>query len=122
MINDNNIKITTGDLELIYTGTVIEHNNAPIKITLIDKYEGDYTFIFKFEKDNKINKPIWRANVIDPHTLEIILINFENQVSIGNTETISVGSLRREPLFLNFRAFLYQSSNAILYNFYLKSK
>ena len=42
------MKITIEDLELVHSGVVIQVKNYPIKVTLPDNIEGDFTFIFTF--------------------------------------------------------------------------
>ena len=48
------MKITIGEYELIASGQVIQIEGNPIKITLPDELEGDFTFIKELLADTNV--------------------------------------------------------------------
>lgn len=114
------MKITIEDLEMIHSGTVIQVKNYPIKVTLPDNIEGDFTFIFSFLKNTVEKGPHVKVKSHDMFTLEFDFINFENQISLANPDIIPVGTLRKRQLFFSYRVFMHENTgNTLIFNFYL---
>lgn len=117
------MKIMLGEYELVHSGVVIQIKDNPIKIILPDEMEGDFSFIFNFITVQEAKPFCIDMGQFDTHTLVFNLINFHNSASSGNGELIAVGTLRKIPLFLNFRVSdLNNVGKTLTYNFYLKKE
>ena len=111
--------VTIGKYDLIESITVIDIDSEPISVTL-DGEEKGLTFIFCFAKDEKEKGS--RINYVtkNDNTAEVTLINVDGFLGGGNTELISLGTLKNRKLYYNFRVFgLQNSGNTIILNFYL---
>jgi len=117
------MEIKVGNYVLIHSGTVIDIKDNPISITLPDDIEGDYTFIFNFKRDTNNKNPTTNISVIDKYKLQIDLVNFEGFMGGGNSELIEVGTLKKKPLFLNYRIFdLTNVGKTLIFNFYIRKE
>jgi hypothetical protein len=115
------MKILIDDYELIYSGSVIQIKDYPIKVILPDKIEGDFSFIFNFIKDNDEKEIVTKFSQRDRFKLTIDFVNFEKSPEVGNSELIHVGTLREIPLFLQYRVSnLRDAGKTLLFNFYLR--
>ena len=113
------MKITIEDFELIHSGVVIQVKNYPIKVILPDNIEGDFTFIFNFLRDTSVKGATVKLKPIDNLTLAMDFLNFENQISLANTDLIPVGSLRKRLLYFSYRVLMHQNTgNTLIFNFY----
>lgn len=117
------MKIFIEDYELVHSGVVIQIKNYPIKVTLLDKIEGDYTFIFNFINDNNEHDIITKYNSTDKYTLYVDFVNFDKSNYVGNNELIEVGTFRKDPLFLQYRvSSLDNLGYTLTFNFFVKKE
>lgn len=117
------MKIQHGNYELLYSSSIILIDDLPLQMTLPDEIEGDLVIVFKFKKDASVNGSITRITPIDTLHLDIEFVNFYGSEEIGNTKLMELGSLRRIPLFLNYRInALKGATRTVLLNFYLRKE
>jgi hypothetical protein len=117
------MKIQLENYELLYSGSIILIDDLPLQMTLSDEIEGDLVIIFKFKKDASVNGSITRLTPIDTLHLDIEFINFIGSEEIGNTKLMELGTLRKIPLFLNYRINVLKGvSRTVLLNFYLRKE
>ena len=115
------MKIQLANYELLYSSSIILIEDFPLKMTLPDDIEGDFVITFKFMKDASVNGAITQIAPIDKFHLDIKFINFYGSEEIGNTKLMELGTLRKIPLFLNYRInALKGASRTVLLNFYLR--
>ena len=114
------IKIKTGNFDILNSGHIIQIINEPIKIILKGKTESALNFIFYFKDDKKDKEYVTNYNLIDEFTLEITFINFNSPLGTGNTELIDLGSIDNRKLFFNYRVYSIKNLGKTLhYCFYL---
>lgn len=114
------MQIKLGNFELIHSGIILTIEDNPVSIKLTDKIEGDYTFLINFIIDNEKKESITKYTTIDKFTLQIDFINFDGFMGGGNTDLISLGTLRYLPLYFNYRVFdLIGVGKTLMFNFYL---
>ena len=95
------ITIKTGNLSIYETGSVITYNNQPVDFLFETLF-----FRFQFESDNSSQPSIKVAAIPSiANSLTIILVNYDNEIALGNSQPLSVGTLNGQRLFLNFRVF-----------------
>ncbi|MFT4646263.1 MAG: hypothetical protein ACI8RP_001612 [Urechidicola sp.] len=112
------MKITSGDYEVLYSGTVIGIINNPIEFQFTKK-EGSIKIIIVFKSDHSLKDSLTELNVVDEKTLEMVLINMDD-VGTGNTETMHLGTIQNRNLYINYRVYsIPQLSKTIHYTFYL---
>lgn len=112
------MKIEIGDYEVIHSGSLIQFGGNPIKITLTDKVEGDYTIIFNFTKDEKDHKTFTRLRPVGQFVMHMDFVNFKGTNTTGNVNLIHLGTLEKRNLFINFRiSELVGVGMTIIYNF-----
>src|SRR4051812_23978985 len=99
------MKVNLGTYELVFSQTILEIKNQPISVILRDEIEGDYTFLFSFQQDPQNLDPVTRLNFISHFTMGVEFINLKGNgfQPWGNIDLISVGTLKRKPLFLSYR-------------------
>lgn len=115
------MEIKIGEYLLVHSGLAIQIDSLPIIVKLKDEIEGDYTFIFNFSIDSNEKGVSSLLTAIDTHTMQINLVNFDHTQNGGNTEPIEVGTLRKKPLFINYRVFdLSDCGKTLQFNFYTK--
>ncbi|MFZ4672524.1 MAG: DUF6864 domain-containing function [Flavobacterium sp.] len=116
------MKITSGEYELLYSGTVIGINDEDISFEFPPEKASLKTIIsFKTntsEKNSSIN-----FELIDNKTLKIILINAESSLGTGNTNVLDIGNIDDKTLFFNYRIYSIKNiSKTIHYTFYLRKE
>lgn len=117
------MKITSGNYELVASGQVIQMEGNPIKITLPDEIEGDFSFLLTFSRNLEDPKLLTKFNNIDNFLLQIEFVNFQGQVNVGNTAPIFVGTLKNIPLYFNYRVTdLPNVGMTVSFNFYTKKE
>jgi len=117
------MKIELGEYELIHSGVVIQIKDTPIKITIPDEIEGDYTFLINFISDNENKESISTFTPLDKFTVQIDFKNFDNFQGGGNTGLTEMGTLRNKVLFINYRVFdLKNVGKTLLFNFYARKE
>jgi hypothetical protein len=113
------MKITTGEYEVLYSGTVIGVIDEPIEFQF-PKNQGSIKIIIEFKSDdsNTKNLPI-ELNAINKKTLKMTLINL-NDLGAGNTKIINIGNIGGRKLFINYRVYsINELSKTLHYSFYL---
>jgi hypothetical protein len=114
------MKIKIGNFELIHSGEIITIGDNPITIRLSDEIEGDFTFIINFVNDHEVKESLTKYTEIDHFTLQIDFKNFDGFSGGGNSELITLGTLRKLPLYFNYRVFdLKNVGKTLIYNFYV---
>ena len=117
------MEVKLGDYELAYSINVIQIADLPIQIKLPDPIEGDFWITFKFTKDEQNKSVVTRPTLIDKFHLNIDFVNFYGSEQIGNINMLELGTLKKQPLFLNYRIIpLKGASRTILFNFYTKKE
>jgi len=114
------MEIKIGDYDLIHSGIIITIKDNPITIKLPDEIEGDFTFIINFIADKENKETVTKYTSIDKFTLQIDFKNFDGFMGGGNSDLISLGTLRHKPLYFNYRVFdLATVGKSLLFNFYV---
>lgn len=117
------MQINLGDYELIYSVSVIQIEELPMKVKLPDSFEGDYYITFSFTKDIENRATVTKATPIDKYHLQIDFVNFYDSEQVGNVKLMEIGTLRNLPLFLNYRIIpIRGSSRTVLLNFYTRKE
>jgi len=115
----NNLKILIEDYELVHAGVVIQIGQHPIKVTLPDEIEGDYSIIFSFKSDETKEGMLTQLTTINKYLLSVEFINSDKATNIGNIELIPIGTLRYKELFLQYRVLsMKEASRTLTFNFY----
>lgn len=114
------MKIRMEDYELVHSAVVIQIENYPIRVTLPDEIEGDYTFIFNFVTDDSSKEVVTRLSGTDKFHLNVDFVNFHKMTNGGNTTLMSVGTYKNLPLHLNYRVdTLVNVGKTLTLNFYI---
>lgn len=114
------ITITSGNLEVLHSGSIIQIKDEPINITLTGKTETPLNFVFIFKDDKNDKETVTNYNLIDEFTLEITFINFNSSLGTGNTDLIDLGSIDNRKLFFNYRIYSIKNLGKTLhYSFYI---
>lgn len=114
------MEIKLGNYELIYSGVIITIDNHPITIKLPDEIEGDFTLVLNFVVDKENKEAVTKYTPIDKFTLQIDFKNFNGFQGGGNTNLITLGTLRNQPLYMNYRVFdLSNVGKTLMYNIYV---
>jgi hypothetical protein len=117
------MEIKLGDFDLIYSISVIQINDLPIRIKLPDSIEGDYTITFQFTKDEQNKATITKVLPVDKFHLNVEFGNFYDSNPVGNVNLLELGTLRNLKLFLNYRVVpLVGSTRTVLFNFYTRKE
>jgi hypothetical protein len=113
------MKITFGEYEEIYSGTVIGIKNEPI-VFQFPSDKASLRFTINFIKDDSVKGAFIKTNILENIALEIYLINFEDSMGAGNVEPLKIGYLGNRDLFINFRAsYINGISHTLHYTFFL---
>lgn len=116
----DNPKIVLGDYELVHSGVVIQINQLPIKVTLPDEVEGDFSILFTFTSDDKVEEIVTQLKAIDKFLLSVEFINSDKMLNVGNIDLIPIGTLKNKPLFLQYRIFnMKDIGRTLTFNFYI---
>lgn len=117
------MQVKVGDYKLVYSENIIGIKDYPIIITLPDDIEGDFKFIFNFKKDSENKNSTTKFTTIDNYSLQIDFNNFDGFMGGGNSELIQVGTLRKLPLYINYRIFdLANVGKTLILNFYSREE
>jgi len=115
----NHLKILIEDYELVHAGIVIQIGQHPIKVTLPDEIEGDYSIIFSFKNDETKEGMLTQLTTINKYLLSVEFINSDKATNIGNIELIPIGTLRYKELFLQYRVLsIKEAGRTLTFNFY----
>ncbi|MFK7750541.1 MAG: DUF6864 domain-containing function [Kordia sp.] len=106
------IKIKTGEYEVIASGSIVGNHNEPIEFELSTLF-----FIFEFITDT--NSPESKINKtgIDDKTLKIELINFNNTLGTRNTAPLPIGTVNNRKLFVNFSSYSLSESTGPIFHY-----
>lgn len=115
------MEIKLGNYEVVYSASVIQISDLPIQVKLTDPLEGDFSITFQFTKDELNKATLTRTLPVDKFHLKVEFVNFYGSEQVGNVKLLELGTLRNQPLFLNYRIIpLTGASRTILFNFYTK--
>lgn len=110
------IKITSGAMEIIATGLVIQFREEHIVFEL-----RDVKFIMIFANDPDKTEPRLEANVVENKIVELKLFNFNNPIGTGNIEPMPLGTFGDKQFYLQYRVYsMEKGSKTIHYTFYLE--
>jgi hypothetical protein len=114
------MKIQTGDYDIIDSGTIISFNNEPLTFHLT----ADLRFKFTFRDDTVNNIHRMEFATINNQEMEIIMINFNNSLGIGNTTPLGLARLNNRMVYLNYRVYALDNNNCrtIHYTWYLREE
>lgn len=114
------IKIKSGPMEVIASGSVIAYKNNPIELILGSKEE--IRLILKFKNvDNKDKQEIVGKS-IDSRSLELTLSGLDNNLGVWNTNPLPIGVFHSRELYLNFRFYAQQEDRLLQFTLYLGEK
>lgn len=116
------MKIELGDFDLVYSGVIIQIKDQPIKITIPDEVEGDFILHLKFTEDPSSKEALTKTTPLDKFNLEIEFSNFDGFAGGGNSDLLEIGTLRKIPLYLNYRVFQLSSGNTLIYCLYTRKE
>lgn len=116
------IKITTGDsdYEVLDSGSIISFKDEPITFRI----ETDLVFRFRFQNDTEKKDQRMDYKPINNKELEIILVNFNSSLGVGNATPLPLGSINNRKLYLNFMVYALNehSSKTVHYSWYLREE
>lgn len=113
------MKISTGEYEVMDSGTVIGILNEPIKFEF-PKEMASLAIIINFVIEDLPKEAHLKFKPIDSKTLEIQFINFTSTLGTGNTEMLEIGYTGNRKIFINYRVYAIKGlSNTLHYTFYL---
>ena len=114
------MKVQLGNYELIYSTTVIQIGDLPVQVILEDEIEGNIEITFRFIVDTLNKATVTKTIPIDTFHLNIDFVNFFGPEEVGNISLMYLGTLKKVPLYLNYRIIpLRGSSKTLVFNFYL---
>lgn len=112
------MKITLGDYEVVFSGTVITILNEPL-IFHFPKPLAPLRLVATFILDETRSGSFTEYNLIDTDKLEVHFVNFGKDLGSGNTELIKLGSFQNKQLYFNYRVYAISGiSNTLHYTFY----
>ncbi|MDX2360372.1 MAG: hypothetical protein QNK23_06175 [Crocinitomicaceae bacterium] len=100
-----NVKISTGNYEIIDSGTIVANSGESIVFEV-----SSLTFIFEFRSDPNKPKSNISKEVDGDKSLKIILTNFNNSLGTRNTDPLSIGTVNNRQLFINFNVYFNSES------------
>jgi hypothetical protein len=113
------MKVEIGEYDLVYSETIIQFGNNPVKITLRDMIEGDFTFHLNFIYNPQNPAVVTNQRPINKFNVQIDFVNFNQPNFVGNTVLLHLGTLMKKNLFLNYRVFdLANAGKTLIVNFY----
>lgn len=113
-------KITSGDAEVILTGSVVAYDEKSLIFHLANEHD-PLKVEFAFEIDSEESKPRMKSYQKEAGKhIVITLINFENNLGTGTVTPIELGTISDKKLFVTFRVYgLSGSKNKMMhYTFY----
>src|SRR6056300_1082853 len=112
------MKITSGEYEVIFSGTVIGIINESIEFQFSENH-ASIKIIIDFKSDKKRDGSFIDIDVPADKTLKLTLVNLNAQLGSGNTQILDIGYLGTRRLFLNYRVYsVTELSNTLHYSFY----
>jgi hypothetical protein len=114
------MRIQAGEFEIIDSGTVISFNNEPLTFHLAADLR--IRLSFRDDTDNKEHRMefLQQSN----KELEIVMINFNNSLGIGNTAPLALATLNNRRVYLNYRVYTLSgnSNRTIHFTWYLREE
>jgi len=114
-----NIKISTGNYDVIDSGTVINIVNETIEFVI-----SDLTYVIEFRNDSeKANNPV-EKEVINNRSLRLVFYNYNNSLGTGNLNPVAIGTIKGRRLFISYRVYALSdnSGKAFHYTFLLEKE
>jgi hypothetical protein len=107
------IKIYTGNYEVIGSGTVVGNYDTPIEFII-----SSLTFIFEFKNDSTLTEPkIEKEQFNNGKSLKLKYINFNNVLGHGTAVPIALGTVSNRKLFLNYRVYALTESTGKTFHY-----
>ncbi|HTC21686.1 MAG TPA: hypothetical protein VK859_12605 [bacterium] len=117
------IKIKSGDKDLLTCGSIIAYQNQSLEFILPDANDENFILKCHFVENPLVNKnqPFLEASVTSPTTLELTYSNFSNVRTIGVAIPLDIGTLKNRKLYFIYRIDAIDSKDMKLfhYSFYL---
>ncbi len=95
------MKITSGVLEVLYTGTIISHKGEPITLYISDSPHEKMMLRFEKIKEDNEERGMRFSLSDDKHTFNITFVNFPAGRT-GSKDIIPLGELNNRALFVNY--------------------
>ena len=111
------MKIKVGDYDILESGTVIGNINEPIDFILDPDKE--YIIRFTFTDDAENKQWTAKAEKFGNNGLNIIFINYNNSLGIGNLALIPVGRMYGRAVFLNYRIYAIDKGGKLVHYSFL---
>lgn len=80
------MKVSMGELEVLYSGSVLQHGDNPIKIVL-DPDDPPLLFTVMFGYDYANPNPSVKLELTDETSLNVFLINYDYPLGVANSLT-----------------------------------
>ncbi|HLA55128.1 MAG TPA: hypothetical protein VK623_03440 [Flavobacterium sp.] len=114
------IEVTTGNYEIIGSGTIVANYNTPVEFNF-----STLTYVFQFSDDLLSSSTrIEYEQFKEKKGLTIKFINFNNALGLGSSNPLSIGNINNRKLFLNYRIYTLSENlgKTIHYTFLLEKK
>lgn len=116
---NKNMKITSGEYEVIFSGTVIGIDEEPIEFQFPDTH-ASLKIVIDFKDDPSTQGSPIKFDFPEDNALKITMINSKSSMGSGNTKLLEIGFLGSRLLYLNYRVYsINDISKTIHYTFYL---
>lgn len=113
------MNITSGDYEVLYSGTVIGIDKEPIVFQFPETH-ASLKIIIDFKDDSEVEGSPIKFDFPEDKALKLTMFNSKSSLGIGNTKLIEIGHLGNRKLYLNYRVYsIKEISKTIHYTFYL---
>lgn len=111
------MKISVGNREILYSGTVTSTNNADVLFTLAESIKVRLKFITEENGSQSLNAEM------EEGVLVFSLINFNNPLGTEFSDAFEIGKYEGRPLFLHVRVYaMHDSGNKLVsHTWYLGS-
>lgn len=114
------VKISSGNYEVIDSGTVVSNLNEVIEFKI-----STLTFVMEFRNNpeiinNRVDKEAFNNNT----SLRLIFYNYNNSLGTGNVNPVSLGTINNRRLFINYRVYALSenSGKTFHYSFLLEKE
>lgn len=109
------VKITTGNCQVISSGIVTSFNDEPISI-MLGSQPKPYTLTFKFLKDESYDGQKMDAETPSEHELILKLTNFINPLGTGTIHPVGFATAGDgKALYVNFYIYVVGKSSPTLH-------
>lgn len=107
-------KISSGNKQVLSSGTVISFDNNPISIELLDDNQSMVKLQFNFNHDETVKGQSMSTAVIED-VLCLTLTNFNNPIGTGTTKPINFAKYGDMILYLHIRVTALSDTDRTLY-------